>query len=806
MDKERQDRVSLTFITFLFSLFICFSACEQITDPVHTHQWGEWTQTTAPACATAGEDTRVCRLNKNHIETRAVPPIGHEWGEWTQTRAPTQTLDGEETRTCIHNSEHTEIRVGAAAFNHIHQWGEWARTAAPTCTSEGKETRICLLNAAHTDTRTTGAALGHEYIYTITTPATCITTGEEVGTCIRDATHTMKRVIPIDPDAHHYQWVIIASSHIEENMEKEICTLCSYESGNTRVLGSSLLISTTEEWNNTLTQLNGRTGSYTLTIGGDFTVDGTAAASFGATASGSLSVTLKGSGILSLSSNGSIVNVGSNQTLIIDGEDLILAGRAGNDAPVVYVSGLNANLELRNGTISGNTTSSYGGGVYVYGGSFTMNGGEISGNTADYGGGVYVSGGSFATNNGVYASDGSFIMNGGEIREASISGNTATYGGGGVYVYGGATFRIITGTIYGSSDGGILRNRVTGSGANGAALYGTSQRGTLNGETWNTKGILSTTNNRIWVDNGELVENIVITQPIWYEGSAVALVAPSIPWLTTTAEGWQISDTGDSDWSELTPPTIADIFYNGKYLRYCATSVSGQTYYSNTVAFLIEIISITAPLWRVDSAVTITAPSITWLTTTAEGWQTSDTGDGGWSELTPPTTGDMFYNGKYLRYYAASVSGVTYYSNTVTIRVLSLLEEAVVIDMYDSTGDGWDRDGALRINVNGVDIATNVKVKNAAADNTPSGQRNTNTYIFIVNKGDVVRFYWVAGTFQQENSFIAYYFDVPPSPAFATSSQGPTSWSGSNALVYRVRSTMSSTTNGELLGQFTVLQ
>jgi hypothetical protein len=48
---------------------------------------------------------------------------------------------------------------------------------------------------------------------------------------------------------------------------------------------------------------------------------------------------------------------------------------------------------MSGGTISGNTSSVFGGGVYAGGGTFTMSGGTLSGNTALYGGGVYADGG-----------------------------------------------------------------------------------------------------------------------------------------------------------------------------------------------------------------------------------------------------------------------------------------------------------------------------------------------------------------------------------------------------------------------------
>jgi len=117
----------------------------------------------------------------------------------------------------------------------------------------------------------------------------------------------------------------------------------------------------------------------------------------------------------------------------------------------------------------------------------------------------------------------------------------------------------------------------------------------------------------------------------------------------------------------------------------------------------------------------------------------------------------------------------------------------VKIEMYDANSDGWDGNGALIINVNGVQIANNVKVQSGS----------TNTYTFNVSQNDIVQLYWVAGTYQTENSFIVYYADTPPSPAFTTSNNN--SWSGSNALIYKLRGTMDNISGGTLLGSFTVI-
>jgi hypothetical protein len=81
----------------------------------------------------------------------------------------------------------------------------------------------------------------------------------------------------------------------------------------------------------------------------------------------------------------------------ISGNSVATASSSGGG---VYV-GSNSSFVMSGGKISSNsvaTASSFGGGVYVgydggtspIGGTFTMNGGEISGNTAFYGGGVYI--------------------------------------------------------------------------------------------------------------------------------------------------------------------------------------------------------------------------------------------------------------------------------------------------------------------------------------------------------------------------------------------------------------------------------
>ena len=218
-------------------------------------------------------------------------------------------------------------------------------------------------------------------------------------------------------------------------------------------------ITNAEEWFSALYAImsGGNNQTYTLNINGDFFVSGNANNSFG-TVTG-LTVTLQGNGKISIDSatQGNLLRVAVNQTLIIDSENLILHGREvgegsnNNSSLMITVEGANSRLELKNGTITGNHKygMSHGSGVSVSGGgSFTMSGGSITDNILQYstsyhGGGVYVTG-----------AGSSFTMTGG-----SITNNRAHGGGGGVCITTNASFTMSGGSITGNTGGSI-----TGSG------------------------------------------------------------------------------------------------------------------------------------------------------------------------------------------------------------------------------------------------------------------------------------------------------------------------------------------------------
>ncbi|MDR1804279.1 MAG: bacterial Ig-like domain-containing protein [Treponema sp.] len=207
-------------------------------------------------------------------------------------------------------------------------------------------------------------------------------------------------------------------------------------------------------------------------------------------------LTLKGQGIADgdpVNDNSPLVRIWTDCTFTMKGGEI-----SGNTSSGVSIDGGIFNMS-GSAKVSGNIVNGRGGGVYVQNGTFNMLGGEVSGNKASQGGGgvtfdrstFNMSGGKISGNTasgdgggGVDGGIGTFNMSGGEI-----SGNTASgaYGTGGGARITGSNFYISNGTIYGNNESSAaLRNTATNS---GAALYiaisRTAEYGTFNGETWN---------------------------------------------------------------------------------------------------------------------------------------------------------------------------------------------------------------------------------------------------------------------------------------------------------------------------------
>ncbi len=122
---------------------------------------------------------------------------------------------------------------------------------------------------------------------------------------------------------------------------------------------------------------------------------------------------------------------GSSMTVMDSSEaqnGRIAATRVYEDYEEVILVSKNANFTLESGTLQGNEDDDCRLVAVEYG-TFTMNGGSVTGNTYDGDGA------------GVYVNEGTFIMNGGKISY-NHSVNAANYGGG-IYFDGSSTSKLI---------------------------------------------------------------------------------------------------------------------------------------------------------------------------------------------------------------------------------------------------------------------------------------------------------------------------------------------------------------------------
>ncbi|MDR2446279.1 MAG: fibronectin type III domain-containing protein [Treponema sp.] len=289
----------------------------------------------------------------------------------------------------------------------------------------------------------------------------------------------------------------------------------------------------------TLASVAQHNGTYTIEIAGNESLAPTDL-SYGAK---TVTVILTGGGserTVSLSGAGRLFSIKSGVTLVLDA-NITLKGHSSNNDSLIEVN-TGGFLIMKDGSkITGNTAAYGGGGVYVAG-TFTMDGGTISGNTVPAGyvggavaigaGGVFVMNGGTISGNtagggggvGTGSSSGvrTFTMNGG-----AISGNTSTSGGG-IYIGSGA-FTLKGGTVSNntaaSSGGGVLvdgeysgsltlsggtisGNRATGDGyvgggvgINGGATF-TMTSGTISGNRATSGGGVGGTDN---TNGGRLV-------------------------------------------------------------------------------------------------------------------------------------------------------------------------------------------------------------------------------------------------------------------------------------------------------------
>jgi hypothetical protein len=281
--------------------------------------------------------------------------------------------------------------------------------------------------------------------------------------------------------------------------------------------------------------LGSSSGSYTISLDGTETdLAAFAPKTLSVTPGKNITITLRGNGHevqLGLTKGNLFIvgpSSGSHLTLVL--QDVTLRGRTNNTHSLVQVNE-RGTLEMKAGSrVTGNThdspySYSYGGGVYVNtNGTFTMSGGEVSGNTAytshspsqasatSYGGGVYVNSGTFTMSGGEVSGNTAYAY-------ADSSYNPARASGGGVYVIGG-TFTMSGGKVSGNTaNSDVWTSSSSSSTSYGGGVYvgiGTfiMSGGEVSGNTADADdasggGVYVDTNGTFTMSGGEVRDNIL---------------------------------------------------------------------------------------------------------------------------------------------------------------------------------------------------------------------------------------------------------------------------------------------------------
>ena len=208
------------------------------------HDFGEFTQTKAPTCTEAGENTAVC-LVCEETKTEQIPALGHS-GEWKVVAEPRCFDDGEKQRictvcdaleeekiasfnshelqdsTCVSGKECTRCNyVEGAARGHA--FGEWMITTEPGCTENGEKERACLV-CGEKETSVVYKT-GHSYDeWSVITEPTCTENGEKESYCSECNHHTTSTIYK---KGHSGEWVETKTATCTVNGEQQrTCEEC----------------------------------------------------------------------------------------------------------------------------------------------------------------------------------------------------------------------------------------------------------------------------------------------------------------------------------------------------------------------------------------------------------------------------------------------------------------------------------------------------------------------------------------------------------------------------------------------------
>ena len=132
------------------------------------HDWGEWKVTKEATETEEGIETRTCKRDSSHAETRAIPVLGHKHVLTKVAEAdPTCTEKGNVEYWVCDGGENpcgkyfadengkTEIEKKDTVIKATgHKWGKWKVISKASPVDKGKKQRVCKNDPSHVQTKT----------------------------------------------------------------------------------------------------------------------------------------------------------------------------------------------------------------------------------------------------------------------------------------------------------------------------------------------------------------------------------------------------------------------------------------------------------------------------------------------------------------------------------------------------------------------------------------------------------------------------------------------------------------------------
>ncbi len=188
------------------------SVCDEVlvkqeTVSALTHDWGEWTVTTAPTCTTLGVETRVCKHDASHTETRSIEKAAHVYSVFVETvTKATCKATGTDKYKCATCDETKTVETPVDGTNHVAT--ELINVKEATCAEEGytgdKQCTACSVTVER------GAATekkDHVLIHHDAKAATCTAVGWNAYDECENCDYSTYEALPVDSDAHDWgEW------------------------------------------------------------------------------------------------------------------------------------------------------------------------------------------------------------------------------------------------------------------------------------------------------------------------------------------------------------------------------------------------------------------------------------------------------------------------------------------------------------------------------------------------------------------------------------------------------------------------